>query len=104
MSGRPIPPFGVHATGDHIPPQVFDAFNELIARHWTCDHATFTQEEVVAAVVRRTPNTTREQMHALRWFDVEPAYREVGWVVVYDKPGFNEDYEATFTFKARRRS
>ncbi len=33
------------------------------------------------------------------WLDVEDVYREAGWVVEYDKPGYCESYEATFTFK-----
>jgi len=33
------------------------------------------------------------------WLNVEEVYRAAGWAVEYDKPGFNESYSATFTFK-----
>ncbi len=33
--------------------------------------------------------------------DVEPSYRAEGWEVEYDKPGYNETYEATFTFRKK---
>ena len=36
------------------------------------------------------------------WLDIEPLYEDIGWKVTYDKPGFNETYEATFTFDKKK--
>jgi hypothetical protein len=30
--------------------------------------------------------------------DIEPIYREAGWIVEYDKPAYCENYDANFTF------
>ena len=32
---------------------------------------------------------------------IEPLYREKGWNVEYDKPGYNEFYKARFIFKKK---
>jgi hypothetical protein len=100
---KPIKPSDVgKAKAAQIPPAVFEAFNELIIAHWDGHAAEFTQAEAVALVVKKMPDTTKAQIYARHWLDVEAAYRADGWQVVYDKPGYNEDYEATFTFTKRR--
>jgi len=37
------------------------------------------------------------------WLDVGKIYENAGWKVEYDRPGFNESYEATFSFTAKRK-
>lgn len=32
------------------------------------------------------------------YLDIEETYRKAGWSVVYDKPGYNETYDAFYTF------
>lgn len=32
------------------------------------------------------------------WVNIEDVYRKQGWNVEFDKPGYNEDYDATYTF------
>lgn len=44
-------------------------------------------------------NISRREVFIMRLLDVEQAYREYGWNVKYDKPGFNESYESFFIFK-----
>jgi hypothetical protein len=101
MSG-PIKPGEVaDAIRRTIPDEVFEAFNELIAENWCISGATMKQEDVVARI-RTKLNTTAAEMHKRGWLNVEEAYREAGWCVEYDKPGYNESYPATFTFKASR--
>lgn len=86
-----------------IPAEVFAAFNEAIAKHWNGSSSTFTQDSVMAGVLGRMPNTHRHDVFANNWLDVEDSYRAEGWHVEYDKPGYNESYAATFTFKRGRR-
>ena len=33
------------------------------------------------------------------YLDVEELYRQEGWLVTHDKPGYDETYPATFTFE-----
>ncbi|MFA6269902.1 MAG: hypothetical protein WC657_01670 [Candidatus Paceibacterota bacterium] len=80
-----------------FPYAVFEAFNQLILEHFSRGTATFKQEEVLTLLKNKGLN--REEIFKRGWLDVEEVYRAVGWVVLYDKPGYNESYPATFTFK-----
>jgi hypothetical protein len=50
------------------------------------------------------PDVERGEIFHRGWLDVEDAYRAEGWTVVYDKPGYNESYAASFTFSARSKT
>lgn len=88
-----------------IPQAVFDAFDAAIIRAWDGRRSVVNQNEVATDAhrrLRRAGHTlSREQMFDNGWLDVEDTYRDLGWHVVYDKPGFNEDYPATFTFSRK---
>ena len=106
MAVKPITPDEVAARKrDALPPQVIEVFNQLIAEHWTGSSATFTQSDAIAAIVARCggdngPLHSASRSEVLRrgWLDVEDVYREAGWHVVFDKPGYNERYEAFYKF------
>lgn len=101
MSGRPIKPSEVvTAKNGTIPPEVFDAFNECIGRHWSGRESVVLQDEVVANILKRMPSATRGDVFDSNWLDVEPSYRAEGWSVEYDKPAYCESYPAKFIFKA----
>lgn len=86
------------AKRESIPEVVFEAFNELIIRDLTASgHSIVRQGEVVALI--ESKGLPRAKLFMNNWLDVEPYYREVGWEVVYDKPAYNESYEATFSFR-----
>ena len=89
---KPVTPDEVDK-GRVIPDFVIQAFNEEISKVWDGDCATVFQEDVTANI-RTKCNTRWEQW----WLDVEPLYRQNGWKVVYDKPGFNEIGRASYTF------
>lgn len=80
-----------------IPPQVIEAFNELIAKYWDGKSARVMQAEAVALVASKL-DTTRDIVFKNRWLDIEWIFREAGWKVDYDKPGYCESYEAFFVF------
>ena len=84
-----------------LPEGVFDVFNDLIARAYSGRSAIVVQEDVVKALLERDPSLTRERIFAEHMLDVEAAYLAAGWDVVYDKPGFNESYPASFRFTKR---
>lgn len=101
MSG-PIKPDDVtQKKTSTIPDVVFDAFNETIAKHWDGRVARFEQREVVALITAKGISST--DAYAKKYLDVEESYRAVGWSVEYDRPGYNETYEPTFTFQRRMR-
>ncbi len=80
-----------------IPSEAIEAFNELIAQNTGRANIVVKQEEVVALMVKK--GLHREQIFKNGWLDIEDIYRKAGWRVEYDKPGYNEDYEPTFTFR-----
>jgi hypothetical protein len=85
-----------------IPEQVFVAFNELIrenlSRGKTQVSTTFKESAVVSRIVDK--GISKAEVYERGWLDVEGHYRKMGWSVEYDKPGFNEHYEANFKFTA----
>lgn len=83
-----------------IPDEVIEIFNYWIARNWNGSQATIRQVDVVAGITERM-RVTNDVVYGNHWLDVDDIYREVGWEVVYDKPAYNETYEAAFTFRKR---
>lgn len=90
----PISPDDV-ASALVIPDEAILAFNEIIAAGGGV-YVIIPQREVVALMVEKGLN--REDIYARGWLNVEPLYRAKGWKVTFDKPGYNEFYEAHFIF------
>lgn len=81
-----------------IPEKVFEVFNELITKAW--DGQTAIVKQKVAEVrIAEALNVSCQAVLDEGFLNVEPAYREAGWKVEYDKPGFNETYEPTYKFR-----
>ena len=100
---KPITPAQVvQKKGRIFPSQVFEAFNELIARECDDGYCKITQDDVVALMVKK--GLKKKDIFINNWLDVEGAYRAAGWRVEYDKPGFNEAYDAYFEFTKKRSS
>lgn len=102
---KPITPDEVDK-GQHIPDFVIQAFNELIAEAWEGREATVVQKDAVARCIKVAKvggeRVTSTMLFYKGWLNVEGFYRNAGWDVVYDKPGYNESYEATFCFTRAR--
>lgn len=84
-----------------LPKEVFEAFNTLIARNFYGNSAVVMQDEVVDLLVNNGFN--RGDIFKNHWLDVEDVYRSAGWIVEYDKPGYNETYASSFTFKKSKK-
>lgn len=84
-----------------MPDEIVEVFNDLIQRYWDGRQARFKQEEAVGLIATKLsirPNSVFDK----HYLDVEELYRQAGWKVVYDKPGFNENpYPPTFTFSKK---
>jgi hypothetical protein len=79
-----------------IPDEVISSFNEMIISRMTGNTATFRQAEVVSLIISK--GISKEDISEKNLLDVEDVYQSVGWTVKYDKPAYNENYPATFTF------
>lgn len=96
MTVRPISPDNVQALKNQdIPPVVIAAANELIVAKWTGSSATVKIKDLVAALASEISS---ELLFANHWLDIEPLFRDAGWQVEFDKPGYNESYDAYFIF------
>lgn len=84
-----------------FPDFVLDEWNKMIAHKFTAGRARVGQDEMVAALLPHTQHGNRQEVFDNGWLNVEEIYRKQGWQVVYDKPGYNETYEASFTFSAK---
>ncbi|MBP7118633.1 hypothetical protein KBA63_00970 [Candidatus Woesebacteria bacterium] len=100
----PITPAEAEATKEvQIPEVVFDAFNKCITKYLDKGRAEFKFNEVVTVLVAL--GLKREDIVTNKWLNVEDIYRNVGWEVSVDLPGFNESYEGTICFtKSLRRA
>jgi hypothetical protein len=89
-----------------IPNEMIQAVNEMIVKHWDGHEATFKQDELIERyfVIIDKPNSqsNREILFENRFLNFEPIFEKEGWNVKYDKPGFNENYPSTFTFKVKK--
>lgn len=81
-----------------LPDLVIIVFNKLIAEAWDGHRAEVYQEDAVAAILDAGVVATREEVFERHLLNVEPVYQAAGWSVVFDKPGWNESYQAYFAF------
>ncbi|HUS40049.1 MAG TPA: hypothetical protein VMX74_11390 [Pirellulales bacterium] len=96
---EPIKPHEVvEAKKNAMPSEVIECFNELIAEKWNGRSATIKQSEAANRIAKRM-NVDTQYLYASGFMDVEDVFRDVGWKVTYDKPGYNETYTATFEFR-----
>jgi len=118
MTVEPLKPEDVvNAKKYQIPDEVFEAFNVLIAKNFYNYSAAFTQDEAVEEILRNLRTSDLEILKDLKdrkdtslkrvifdnhWLDIEEIYRKAGWKVTYDKPAYNESYDANFDFEKKK--
>jgi hypothetical protein len=104
MSSERIQPIKPKEVADYkrenFPNEVFEAFNELIVENAGPGEIVVKQKDVVKRMVDKGLN--RDEIYKKGWLDIEDVYRKAGWKVGYDKPGYNESYDAFFVFKQRK--
>ena len=86
---------------NNIPDEVIEAFEEMIVKNLNQGSATFLQSEVATLAAAKL-GVERSVLFDNNWLDVEPRFRASGWIVDFDNPGYNETYEANFTFRTKR--
>lgn len=99
---KPISP--VEAENKHrgtIPDSIINAFNKLIIKHYK----PISKQDEVLDMVCGDPDSgmlTKDEIFDNHWLDIEDIYREQGWDVKYDKPAYNETYDAYFVFSVKK--
>ena len=89
-----------------VPTAVIEAFNELIVESLSGNSSTVKQKDAVDRIKSKLNQVlgneyTTQQICDRGWLNVEDIYRLAGWRVTYDKPGYNETYDATFEFTVK---
>lgn len=85
----------------NLPDEVIETWNRMIAKTFSSGYACIKQEDVVKEL-SKTLKVPEGHIFKEGWLEIEDLYRQAGWTVEYDKPGFNETYPATFKFSKRR--
>lgn len=97
MSKAIEPSEAVERARNELPPKVYEAFNDLIVKNLRGKRSVVTLKEATAAVCSAL-DLPAQEVRRRGYLDVEDYYRKAGWRVVYDRPAYNETYEATFEF------
>lgn len=106
---KPISPDEVVETKKTLvfPAPVIEAWNFLIAKHYSDGRALIMQDEAVKTLIKylkldESDPASRRFCYDNKYLDIEDIYRAEGWTVEYDKPAYNESYEPSFTFRKRK--
>jgi hypothetical protein len=101
MSAKPITPKEIVTQKLlEIPDCVIETFNHLIAEKWDGYKSSIKQCDIVEILVSKH-NMDENIIYHKHYLDIEGIYRKAGWVVEYDKPAYNESYDAYFTFRKK---
>lgn len=88
--------------GNIIPKSVIQGVNNLLKLKYRGDSVVLYQNEIIKEIMKiekqNNGTLTRQQLFDNHYMDFEPIFSQAGWKVVYDNPGYNETYEANFTF------
>ena len=89
-----------------IPDKMILAANELLVENMgNSGRLTFTYMELKARyrmLVAGATSTEGERNNVkvkTQWLDIEDTFRQAGWHVKCDSPGFNESYDGYFIFE-----
>jgi len=83
----------------YIPQIVIETVNELIVKEFNNRPFTISQNTIIEKLIKS--GMTRVEIFENNYLDIEEIYRQQGWTVVYDSPGWNENYDAVFKFSPK---
>ena len=96
---RPVTPSEVSKLKKELMPNwVLSVWNKLIAKNWDGYRSVVDQSEAINAL-RESPDNDNPGGSVVYYLEIEDIYRQAGWKVTYDKPGYNESYSAKFIFE-----
>lgn len=85
-----------------IPSVVIQAVNNLLKLKYRGNDVSIKQKDIMEEILRLDESMTSNVIYDNRYMDFESIYRENGWNVVYDKPGYGENYDAYFKFSKKK--
>lgn len=85
--------------GRTLPDNVVACWNTLILARFDGRSAHVFLTDAILALEAAT-GEKRDTFNKRGWLDPEGLFRAAGWRVTFDKPGYNESYDAYFIFEA----
>jgi hypothetical protein len=88
-----------------IPQEVFDVWNEVIVSHLCQSSQRIVSRFLLKELSSKLSSKMHMNFETLKekgYLDLEPFFRENGWTVDFDSPGYNESYDANFQFSAKK--
>lgn len=94
----------------NIPDFVIEAVNALLRQEYSEGSATIKQDDLIKEIIRTWPedlpvspskSSKRDMIFNKKWLEIEEEFNKAGWKVEYDKPGYNEDYDAHWNFSKK---
>lgn len=108
MSIKPYSPEDIERLADvsSFPVEVIQVVNGFLKERGRSSlYITIRQDEVLerleALFHQNGMRFDRSEAFDRHWLDFETAYRSQGWLVEYDKPGYNESYDAHWIFRKK---
>lgn len=87
----------------NIPEFVINGINNAIKNHYRKSGFTIKEKEILAEIMKVAPeNITSVDIFKNHWMDFEDLYKNFGWNISYDRPGYRESYDAIFEFKCKK--
>jgi hypothetical protein len=80
-----------------FPKEIIDVFNSFIILNWNGQKSVVKQSSIIN-YIKAKMDITDEEIFDKHYLDIEEIYKEVGWVVEYNKPTWDETFEAYFVF------
>lgn len=101
----PATPEAIHKmASESIPEFVFEEMNKLLVKKYrrTTMDAIIRLKDFKDALTARMASDQSALEFDDRWLDLEENYRDQGWDVAFDSPGYNESYSSYYKFEAKR--
>ena len=101
MGIKPLKPTDISPDLENIIPDVvIKAVNLLLEEKYTGGLGSFRikQNEVIDKILNLDESLTRDKIFERKMLNFESLYSKNGWSVKYDKPAWDENFEAYFEF------
>lgn len=87
-----------------IPSSIILAVNQLLIEKYRGNgEVSIKQEDIIERAISIDESLTSNIIFEKKYMDFEDLYRKSGWSVSYDKPGYNENYDAYFIFNKKKK-
>ena len=87
-----------------IPSSIILAVNQLLIEKYRGDgEVSVKQKDIIERAISIDESLTSNIIFEKKYMDFEDLYRKSGWSVSYDKPGYNENYDAYFIFNKKKK-